>query len=61
MRSLLMGLVGAALVVISDVYFFGWSGNDQTIRLGFAVTVFLIVTAAVSSLTEVTDESGPNV
>lgn len=61
MRSLLIGVAGAALVIISDIYFFGWSGNDQTIRLGVAVTAFLIVTAAVSSLTDEPDQDRPSI
>jgi hypothetical protein len=59
MKSLLIGAAGAALVIISDIYFLGWSGNDQTIRLGVAVAAFLVVTAAASSLTEAPDQNGP--
>lgn len=60
MKSLLIGVAGAALVIISDLYFLGWSGNDQTIRLGVAVAVFLVITAAVSTLTEeAPDQNGP--
>jgi hypothetical protein len=61
MKSLLIGVAGAALVIISDIYFLGWSGNDQTIRLGVAVAAFLVVTAATSSLTEAPDQNGPKV
>lgn len=59
MKSLLIGVAGGAAVLLSDLYLFRWSADQQTIRLGLSVTAFLVVTAVASFLMDPLDTVEP--